>query len=203
MNDINEKISALLDDDLSAKELDELIRVMESGDSNSASASRYQMVGEAIRHQFSDASLIDIRSQVSAAIAAESLETESPRDQISKPVQSSGNSMFDLSAWFRPLGGLAVAASVALVTVVAVMQMEQPGNSRDLIANTEVKNPDATVVNIPATAVAINDRESLTVQQSQNALLLDAYLAEHAEFAAQDTMQGRMPYARAVSYDSR
>ena len=31
---------------------------------------------------------------------------------------------------------------------------------------------------------------------------LETYLAEHAEFAAQDTMQGRIPYARAVSYEA-
>ena len=41
-----------------------------------------------------------------------------------------------------------------------------------------------------------------TQPQNQQAVNLDAYLAEHAEFAAQDTLQGRMPYARAVSYES-
>jgi hypothetical protein len=32
---------------------------------------------------------------------------------------------------------------------------------------------------------------------------LNSYLKAHSEFAAQDTAQGRMPYARAVTYESR
>jgi hypothetical protein len=34
------------------------------------------------------------------------------------------------------------------------------------------------------------------------AVNLNSYVNEHSEYAAQDTMQGMMPYARAVSYGS-
>ena len=34
------------------------------------------------------------------------------------------------------------------------------------------------------------------------AVNLNNYVNEHSEYAAQDTMQGMMPYARAVSYGS-
>ncbi len=125
----------------------------------------------------------------------------SPRQTATQPRQP----LFDFSAWFRPLGGLAVAASVALVMVVVVTQVDSP-NGQGIGQGTGERNlvADAAqpMVNIPdnVRTVAVTSEE--TQPQIQQAVNLDAYLAEHAEFAAQDTLQGRMPYARAVSYES-
>jgi negative regulator of sigma E activity len=188
-----ERISAYLDDGLSSEELDAIGSI--ESESEFGIASRYQMMGEAMRGQVSDATMIDISAQVREAIQNEAIQTvEKPARQA---VQQPRQPMFDFSAWFRPLGGLAVAASVALVMVIAVTQVDSPTGSGNMVAGTDnsiVNTQDA----VRPVAVAIED----TRPANQKAVNLDAYLAEHAEFAAQDTLQGRMPYARAVSYES-
>jgi len=188
MSNDKEKISAYLDNDLSPAELSALEPV------DSGAASRYQLMGEALRGRPSDAAMIDVSAQVREALKNESLAPAEPvRTQLKQPRQP----LFDFSAWFRPLGGLAVAASVALVMVAVVTQIESPSGQDGLIAdagNTSVNIPD----NIEPITVAVEDVQP----QNQQAVNLDAYLAEHAEFASQDTLQGRMPYVRAVSYES-
>ena len=208
MSDNKEKISAYLDDDLDAGEFDSLVGGL-SGDDAMRAASRYQLMGDAIRGEISDASLVDVSEQVSKALRDINPGTvESPVRPASPETGSSG---FDFGAWFapfvKPLGGLAVAASVALVTVIAVTRVDSVSEPAGQLAEA-----DSQKVNIPVTAVATRTDTkpavaavavSNRVNPSRAAAYLDTYLAEHAEFAAQDTMQGRMPYARAVSYESK
>lgn len=201
MNKDKETISAYLDDSLNKEEL-EAVKPMES-ESGFGVASRYQMIGEALRGQPSDAAMIDISAQVREALQNEEshqkIQSDRPARQEAKPSSlQPKQSLFDLSAWFRPLGGMAVAASVALVTVVAVTQVDSPEVSNNLIAGADDPAENVPGVVVRPVAVAVEDTQPL----NQQAVNLDAYLAEHAEFAAQDTLQGRMPYARAVSYES-
>lgn len=197
MSNDKEKISAYLDDSLSPGELESMASI--ENESEFGVASRYQMVGEALRGQVSDAAMIDISAQVREAVQSEETYTteRSSRQTAKQPRQP----LFDFSAWFRPLGGLAVAASVALVMVVAVTQVDSP-SGQGIGEENLVADAAQPAVNIPddVRMVAVNSED--TQAQNQQAVNLDAYLAEHAEFAAQDTLQGRMPYARAVSYES-
>lgn len=203
MSNDKETISAYLDGDLSPEEL-EAIGSIESK-SEFGVASRYQMMGEALRGQLSDAAMIDISAQVREALRNEESYAEvrtverSARHAIKQPAAS----IFDLSTWFRPLGGLAVAASVALVMVVMVTQVESPSGNGNLVADAGNSTVNVPGVNVPTVVrapvvVAVDDMQP----RNQQAVNFDDYLAEHAEFAAQDTLQGRMPYARAVSYKS-
>lgn len=205
MSDSKEKISAYLDDDLRVDEIGSLSHEeLESGDDKYGLASRYQMMGDAMRGELGDASMIDISAQLHQALLDEA------QDPVAASTRKTDRQGFDFGAWFapfvKPLGGLAVAASVALVTVIAVTMVESPTEPSNLVAET-----DSQKVNIPVAAVVPRKAvqpvvASSTVNKanpSRNAAVLDAYLAEHSEFAAQDTMQGRMPYARAVSYESK
>lgn len=197
MSNDKEKISAYLDDSLSPDELESMASM--DSESEFGVASRYQIMGEVLRGQVSDAAMIDISAQVREAVQKE--ETYATERSSRKAAKQPRQPLFDFSAWFRPLGGLAVAASVALVMVVVVTQVDSPsgqGNSQgNLIADA-----GQPAVNIPddVRLVAVTSEDAQP--QNQQAVNLDAYLAEHAEFAAQDTLQGRMPYARAVSYES-
>jgi negative regulator of sigma E activity len=191
MSNEKERISAYLDDGLSSEEVEAMVSA--GTESESGMASRYQMIGEVLRGKLSDVAMNDISAQVREALRGETpLSDERPARQH---VKRDRQPMFDFTAWFRPLGGLAVAASVALVMVVAVTQVESPSGKGGLVA--DAGNP---VVNVPDTAVAVATRQ--VQPRDKQAVNLDAYLAEHAEFSAQDTLQGRMPYVRAVSYES-
>ena len=180
-----EKISAFLDDDMHR---DELMSFSLSADPEDAKiAQRYQIMGEVLRGEMSDSSFIDVSHAVREALADESLAVESYSAPVSKSSDNKAG-LFDLSAWFKPVAGMAVAASVAVVMVVTLSAQQTGTNT-----------PVAKVIEPqPAVQVAIDD-EAIDKKATE----LDPHLVnQHLEFATQDTLQGRLPYVRAVSYET-
>lgn len=216
MSDRKEELSALLDNALDVNELDEILgnnNKQVDEESVNRLSSRYQMIGEAMRSQVSDVSLLDVSLQVREAIEKESIEmvASSPEKASNNSTQSQNAPWFDFGGWLKPLGGLAVAASVAMITVSLVSNdnASVTGDVQQVAAgdNTVSDIPQNTLVSsVPVIMPSAQILEQNNLQQASTlagkGVNLDAYLAEHAEFAAQDTMQGRMPYVRAVSYRS-
>jgi hypothetical protein len=56
----------------------------------------------------------------------------------------------------------------------------------------------------PVQALPVNNTAPVYTWQgvAMPAVNLNSYVTEHSEYAAQDTIQGMMPYARSVSYGS-
>lgn len=197
MSKRKEKISAFLDDDMHR---DELMSFSLSAESDDAKvALRYQMVGDALRGEMSDSSFVDVSSAVREALADENIADQmatKPETSSSKQV-STKSGFFDLSAWFKPVAGMAVAASVAVVMVVTVTQQD----------TTEIA-PVATKIEVqPAVQLAVDDKATGQNPASSHTVGnkdtdLDPYINQHLEFATQDTLQGRLPYVRAVSFES-
>lgn len=187
MNEDKEKISAWLDDAVEYGEVDSLQLDQGKGIST---ATRYQMIGDALRGKVSDAAMIDISASVREAISHEPALTATPAPQRSR--QRERKPLFDFSAWLRPVGGLAVAATVAMVMVVALTD-QQAENDNAIIANVGQQ----PVQSLPVTTTAPGYANPAVARPAVN---LNSYVKQHSEFAAQDTMQGMMPYARAVSF---
>ena len=187
MNEDKEKISAWLDDAVEYGEVDSL--EVDQGEGVST-ATRYQMIGDALRGQVSDAAMIDISASVREAISREPALSASPVPQRSR--QTERRPLFDFGAWLRPIGGLAVAATVAMVMVVTLTdQQAETGNA--VVANVGQQPVQA----LPVTTTAPGYANPAIARPAVN---LNSYVKQHSEFAAQDTMQGMMPYARAVSF---
>lgn len=186
-NKRKEKISAFLDDDIHP---DELMSFSLSADPDDAKlAQRYQIMGDVLRGEMSDASFIDVSQAVREALADEPLAI----DGRSKPVTSSAESKparFDLSAWFKPAAGMAVAASVAVVMVFTLSGQEN-GTHAPIAKNID-QQPAVQLL-------AADDNKKIDKKATE----LDPRLVnQHLEFATQDTLQGRLPYVRAVSYEA-
>lgn len=197
MSKRKEKISAFLDDDMHR---DELMSFSLSAESDDAKvALRYQMVGDALRGEMSDSSFVDVSSAVREALADENIADQmaiKPETSSSKQV-STKSGFFDLSAWFKPVAGMAVAASVAVVMVVSVTQQE----------HAEIAPVATNIEALPAVQLAVDDKaadQSTTDTKTAGSkdTDLDPYINQHLEFATQDTLQGRLPYVRAVSFES-
>lgn len=187
MKENKERISAWLDDAVEDGEVDSLKVDLGEGFST---VTRYQMIGEAMRGKVSDAAMIDISAGVSEAISREPALSPSSRPQRSR--QRERKPLFDFGAWLRPVGGLAVAATVAMVMVVTLTdQQTETGNA--VIANVGQQPVQA----LPVTTTAPGYANPAIARPAVN---LNSYVKQHSEFAAQDTMQGMMPYARAVSF---
>lgn len=116
MNDKHkERLSAFIDNEIGPDALSELA----AGDSL---LHRYQLIGDAIKEDLCDASLIDVSARVKVAIESELTHSDA-RIRTSKK-SSSAQPWIDFSAWLRPVGGMAVAASVAIVMVMVINQPE-------------------------------------------------------------------------------
>lgn len=200
MKEHKETISAYIDDALSKGELSDLLGFDEIEQSYNQ-AERYHLIGEALRGQIHDASLVNVRQQVRQVIDESAHRSFEQSGDISTKTSSSWISWLT-PAWYRPLGGLAVAASIAMVMVVSVSVTNDEATTG--VSNVaDNKDGLAPVMGMPAVALEQQPPHvQLVSSQPGQDVNLDAYLAEHAEFAAQDTMQGRLPYVRAVSYKS-
>lgn len=195
MSKRKEKISAFLDDDMHR---DELMSFSLSAESDDAKvAQRYQMVGDALRGEMSDSSFVDVSAAVREALAGENIA-----DQMTAQVETSSSEpapaksgFFDLSAWIKPVAGMAVAASVAVVMVVSVTEQENAGIA-----------PVATTIEAqPVVQLAVDDKAAGAASShavGNKDTDLNPYINQHLEFATQDTLQGRLPYVRAVSFES-
>jgi sigma-E factor negative regulatory protein RseA len=195
-NKRKEKISAFLDNEI---QRDELMSFSLSSEPEDAEVMRrYQMIGNAMRGEMNEACFVDVSKAVHEALLDESTVVEklvvekhtTPASRTTSSDARADSGSFTLSAWFRPVAGMAVAASVALVMVVTLPEQDNP--SPVSIVNNTAQQP----VTKPALRLAA---ENNTLDKKAKAL--DPRLVnQHLEFATQDALQGRLPYVRAVSY---
>lgn len=200
-----ERLSAYIDNDLSPAEVERFVIEYEAAtqaDKIFTEATRYQMIGDALRGELSDASMIDVSAKVREALRNETFDVAEPASQVKQGQQS-----FNLVNWLdgffgslaRPLAGMAVAASVAVLMVVTVVQVESPDGVQTLASQSEAQ-PASAAAPMLASQQPVHAEPVTNAQQITE---FDRYLAEHAEFAAQDTLQSRIPYVRAVSYEAK
>ena len=188
MSEDKEKISAWLDDAIDYNEVDSL--EVEQGKQSFSTAARYRMIGDALRGRVTDASMIDISAAVREAIEQEAVPAPVARPAAARRREKAP--LFDFGSWLRPVGGLAVATTVAMVMVVTLTDQQQ-GTDSAVIANVGQQPVQALPV---SSTPPVYSRSGIAVP----AVNLNTYVTQHSEFAAQDTMQGMMPYARSVSY---
>ena len=204
MSKREEKISAFLDN---AIHQDELMSFSLSAESEDAkTAQRYQMIGDSMRGELGNASFIDISDAVREALAEENMTDA--RTAVAERLRPATNNRpasavlsWDLSAWFKPVAGMAVAV---LVAVVMVMTLSGQENASLTPLATNSDNQPVT----QSTAVAgISQKPSEAVNLSstladKKATDIDPYINQHLEYATQDALQGRLPYIRAVNYEA-
>ena len=146
---LNESLSALMDGEANELELHRVLDQLGESPELREKAISYQRIGAAIRREPSDFAGIDLSGAIRDALADE------PVPEADKPAAESGAK----SGWFTNLGRFAVAASVALVTIVGVQswQLSNSGGSLDLAGNLPV---DPAPVVMPADSVAATANSS-------------------------------------------
>jgi negative regulator of sigma E activity len=134
---LNEQLSALLDGELPPEETSLLLRRLGRETDLAARLTRYRLCGDVLRGERCQPRA-DFTMRVSAAIASEPA-LSAPRAAARRPARA---------RWLRPLAGLAVAASVAVVAVL-VLRLGAPDGGVPQAAN--VAGP-AALVPVPAAA---------------------------------------------------
>jgi sigma-E factor negative regulatory protein RseA len=174
---IQEQLSALVDDELPAAEHALLLERLARDASLRECLGRYQLVRDVLNNRV--AMPVDDRfvHRVMAAIDTE-------------PAYHA-----QAGAWRRfakPVAGMAVAASVALVAVMALQNLDP---------DAAAPVPRIASATVPRTGVVpvqeVWERQPVPVGSR-----LNGYLVQHNEYAASSGVQGVLPYVRIVGYDS-
>ena len=210
MNDQDEKLSALLDDYRHTDEDQSTLRDLQNDVNQQYTLQRYQMIGDVMRNELPDQVQLDFAASVRAKIADEAPLQAAP---VAQPQQQSAASKL-WSRLFKPAAGLAVAASVALVTISSLQ------------VNNETSAPDQSVAVVdPASQAKVEQFAQIPVinsplRVSANPLhspvapgmkwkikrskpnaqdKLNTYLINHNEYSS--SMHGIIPQARVVGFD--
>ena len=198
MSQRDEQLSALLDNALDTREMDQFMQDLKRDPVDDAERmQRYQMVGDVIRDELSEGSFMDVSAAVHRAIQQEpELNT-----RAIKPAAK----IFDFSAYVKPLTGMAIAASVAMVTVVAVRTVNTEAADQPLQAVAEnkqvIESQQLARITPVNPAIAQHVRAASTDAPNQTQLRykqLNEYMMNHSGYTGQASMQGMMPYARVV-----
>lgn len=183
-----EGLSALLDGEIHDGDVDSLLdRLSRDGDQK-ATLARYSLIGHALRGEPVHRQALDIHQAVSRRLQDEPAILAAPAkaDVVTHP------------RWWRPAAGLAIAASVAALAVVLVPQVVQQDPA------TPAFEQVAQAPTLPAAqTVSVRQQTRWTHGQPEIESKLNAYLADHNEFAGQGSVSGLIPYASFVSYDGK
>jgi sigma-E factor negative regulatory protein RseA len=210
MKQQDEKLSILLDYDAEAQinaesintEIDEVM-----ADVNlQYRMRRYQIIGAAMRNELAQTVDTDFHHQVMAKVREEFPAT-AISDSDRETSQASAVPLMSRS-WFRPFAGLAVAASVALVTVVLFQPPQDPTQGDGLASTDQQKIEQLAGQQIVGSAVPVSSRIQATGTrwklEHESPVLqrkLNAYLVNHTEHS--NSMQGLIPQARVAGFDAQ
>lgn len=179
-----ELLSALMDGETSEHELHQALKAAGDDRDLAAAWSRWHVAQSVLRGENVRPAPVDLRAAVAAAIDGDVAAGAPARPASTRP------------AWLRPLASVAVAAGVAVVTVLGWQALR--GDSQSVAGN------DAQTVALGSMVVVREDGEELaTAGESPTAGQdrLNAYLARHAQAATLGTARGLASYARVVSFE--
>lgn len=173
---LKDQVSALLDDELEARECTLVMARLSRDEDLRSKWERYSLIGDCIRGNLPEYFAVGLAGRVAAEVERNPVAQAQPRAR--------------LKAIWRPLAGVAVAASVAMVALIS-------------LSNTD---GDLPIANAPVAVSA--DQESYTVpvvnmrEQASASLRerLNLYKVSHSEFAG--PMQRRSLLSQMASDDS-
>lgn len=184
-DEIREQISALIDDELTDLERPLLLGRLQRNADLRARMGRYQLIGDVLRGGVSQASGLGIASRVQAALADDS-GIEAPKATNSNALQVTARS------FWKPAVGFAIAASVALVAILSIQNLQQSPDTPQLAA--------ARTATPPVVRVSTGDEQWNRIEPRVDQRL-NGYLVNHSEFAASNGMQSLNPYVRIVGFE--
>lgn len=185
---LDEQISALMDGELNEIETSRLLQQLERDLSLRTCWSRYHFISDALRSDLTCHIKHNVANRVIQALESEPIHL-SPRHARPHPSRLT-------PSIFKPLAGLAVAASIAAVAVLSLqtsapLQSVSPANLASLSGG-------ATVAQVSSAAGPSRWSTGRPPVESK----LDIYLANHNQYSMSTEMQGMLPYARIVGYET-
>ncbi len=181
-----EHLSSLMDGELSRDAGLFLTRRLSSDEEMCDTWERYHLIRDCIRQPGSKQAVLGLSSKLNASLEAEELPKGSP---------------WINNRWLKPVSGLAIAASVALMAIVVTAPQpgELPGtdSSQTTVVNQPFVSPN-TLALTPALAPATQTVSYAPGDQAK-ANRLNAYLLRHNQMARTAGRQGFVSFVPIVA----
>ena len=184
---LNQGISALADGECNELETERLLSKLRRSPSLRRRWEQTHTVRAVTRGE-----RVDLLNPGFAEAISKALESEA---HLLRPAQLPKTSR-PAPGWLKPAAGFAIAASVALVSVLGLRLLDQGGPGEQNLAQTQVLVPQAV-------AVPAESGTRWNVQRAELEQRLNSYLLNHMEHAAMGEMQGMLPYSRLAGYDTQ
>lgn len=170
---LNEQLSALVDDELAEGEQALLLRQLGADPALREHLARYQIISDSLQNHLPPRVDAGFHKVIQAALQDE-------------PAMHAAPSRY--AGLFKPVAGLAVAASVAVVAVLSLQSIrEEVPSSTPVVASAPVAEDYLRAEIMSAPAGSPNAPQHL-----------DAYLVNHNEYAVN---RGMLPYVRLVGHE--
>lgn len=189
-----ERLSALVDDEISEYEISNEINKLKGDHGNMARWSRYHLIGDAMRNE-----LGCIHDTSMARTISQRLEDE---PVVLAPAALKRNP----SGKRRAITGLAIAASLTAVAVVMAPQLINPNSSEapnQLASSNQLPPGTARPASNNSIYLAEDGTRWKLLQKPKVESRLNDYLLNHQDLSPSSNIKGIMPYATFVSYDEK
>lgn len=186
-----EYLSAFLDDEAGAFEQQRMLDESQKDDELKQKIANFSLIGEAMRNENSPVTVqVDFLAGIHEKLAEEPVYDTVLID--SKVANSSSR----VKAWLRPVAGMALAASLAAVTVVAL----NPGNDANKsTGESTVVAQSEKISTKKSNAVRLAKASTVSLPDKAWRKRLRGYVNSHAKYASTSAI---MPSIRAASYAS-
>ncbi len=185
MNDKSlEHLSSLMDGEVSRETGIFLTRRLASDESLCATWERYHLIRECIRQPGSKLVVNGMCEKLNVSLGAE--------EPVSVPV-------WHQQRWFKPVSGMAIAASVALMALVfTAPQMGTVPESVTVPARTTAANQPFVSPN-PLKVMPLSQPASFSANRQSETARLNAYLLRHNQMAGMADRQGFISFVPIVA----
>lgn len=216
-----EHLSALLDDEAGEFEQKRVLDELKSNHLLRDKLSTYALIGETMRSSDMNKPVLNLDSNFLAGIHAKIEEEEQYNDVQLNQVANSQST--NSQSWLKPVGGFALAASVAAIAVLGLQNFQQSGvidqftvasnssSSKTMIAQKDqlTENEMASAIPVSASSLAPDnsvasletDNKGATQKyaqaDTQTRSLLKRYVDSHMQYA---TTAAFVPSVRVIAY---
>ena len=192
----NQMLSALVDGELPSAEAGSVVNLTHLDLELKAKWARYHLIGEAMRGGLPTHLRRDLASRVSAAVAAEpAIIAAPPAPAPFVPIRGAPRLL-------KPAAGLAIAASVALLAVVAVQRVAvtptTPATAQQLAAVPAAEPAVTAGTDLQPVDWGRNQAPEAAAARSK----MNDYLLNYSERRANWGAPGMLPYVKVVGYEN-
>jgi sigma-E factor negative regulatory protein RseA len=179
-----ERLSNLMDGECTREAGSFLSRRLSSDEDMCDTWERYHLIRDCIRQPGSKQVVIGLSAKLDASLGAEEAPAFSPRSQ---------------KRWLKPVSGLAIAASVALMAIVVTAPPQSELSGTDDSANMAVANQPFVSPNALPLAPASQAVSYAPATQQAQSNRLNAYLLRHNQMARTAGRQGFVSFVPIVA----